>query len=147
MSTIPQHLFSYLLRLSPLSYQSLDVFFVFQFPFGSSSLLVSSSFHSPFVNHRDTFKMSVLDGIIAVLVFVLILLLTFAPTSVPIVKGRSIDGDAPWKKKTEIWRTTNDVKHGDCKWNIHFTFYWSFFSKSVYNFTILMGKKIIRYFT
>lgn len=56
--------------------------------------------------------MSVLDGIIALLVFVLVLLLMFSPTSVPLVKGRSMNGINSW-----LWRKREADLY--CKWNTH----------------------------
>jgi hypothetical protein len=60
----------------------------YQLPFKTFMFDISDEFPIRCLSlGRSAHKMSILDGIIAVLVFVLILVLKFAPTSVPLSEG------------------------------------------------------------
>lgn len=118
-----------------------------RFRFKCLCFFLCLSFHSAFVNRSESSKMTILDGIIAFLVIILILLLKFAPTSVPLVKGRSIDGLESWQKTAgSSWKLRRNESRAFVSETFIIHFYWSFFRNL---FIILqssvMGEKMLTF--
>lgn len=74
--------------------------------FRSVSTFLSSLTHFSAVNRGVALQMAVFDGIVLVLIFILILLLAFSPTSVPLVKVRSINSLESWSWSSSLGKKT-----------------------------------------